>query len=116
MSLQEYDKGNSPAPQSPNLTNSSNYSSKISAFVDRAHSLNTLHLMAAFCQIFLGMAVVLVSILGMISPVWLSTMLSMFASVASMLGLYFLYTIITNMRDPDKLLGDAIRRVIDAQN
>lgn len=117
MSLQNFDKGNTPASRrTSNITNSSNYSSKISDLVNQAHSINTLHLLSAFCQIFLGTTVVLVSVLGLIQPLWLSTVLSMFASIATMLGVYFLYTTIARVQDPHKLLGDAIRRVIDAQN
>ncbi len=116
MDFHEYNKGKGPSFESSNLTNSSNYSSKLSGIVEQVHSLNTLHTLAAFCQIVLGGAVVLISLLGLIRPLWVSTILSMFASVTVMLGIYFLYTSVTKVRNPDKLLGNAIRRVIDAQN
>lgn len=116
MNLHEYNEGKGPPPRPSNLTNSSNYNSKISGIVEQAHSLNTLLIIAAFCQIFLGTAVILISILGFIRTLWLSTFLSMFASVAIMLGIYSLYITVTKVRNPDRLLGNAIRRVIDAQN
>lgn len=116
MDSHKYNERNRPPFQPSNLTNSSNYNSKISGIIEQAHSLNTLYVMAAFCQILLGIAVISISVLGFIQPIWLSTMLSMLASVTVMIGIYFLYATVTHMRDPNRLIGNAIRRVIDAQN
>lgn len=104
------------SPDSSNIVNSEKYNSKISGIIDQAHSVNTLHLMSAFCQILLGASVILLSTAGLIKPIWISTTLSMFASVATMLGLYFLYTVVFQHRDSNRLLRDAMRRIMDAKN
>lgn len=104
------------SPDSSNIANSEKFNSKFSGIIDQAHSVNTLHLMSAFCQIFLGAAVILLSTAGLVKPIWISTTLSMFASVTTMLGMYFLYTVVFQDRDSNHLLRDAMRRVMDAKN
>lgn len=104
------------SPDSSNIANSDKYNSRFSGIIDQAHSVNTLHLMSAFCQVLLGASVILISTAGLIKPAWISTSLSMFASVATMLGLYFLYTVVFQNRDSNRLLRDAMRRIMDAKN
>lgn len=88
---------------------------KISAFIDKAHSINVLHFIAGFSQMFLGIAVVVVSILGFIQPLWLSTVLSVGASITTMIGVYFCYSAVSSF-DTDILLRDAMRRIVEDQN
>jgi hypothetical protein len=116
MKIHHHNRENAPSSQSNKLTKTTNYNSKISTFVEQAHSLNALHLVAALCQIFLGSSVVLLSVIGLINPFWVSALMSMVGSVTAMIGLYFLYSIVTQLRDPNRLLRNAIRRVVDAQN
>ncbi len=103
-------------PSSSNIVNSFQYNSNVSDFVSQAHSVNTLHLMSAFCQVMLGFTVVILSTAGLVNPAWLSITLSMFASVTTMLGLYFLYTVVSRSNDTARLLRDAMRRIMDAKN
>lgn len=116
MDLHEQKGEGSLPSDSSNIANSAQHSSKVSGFMDQAHSVNTLHLISAFCQVMLGFAVVILSTAGLVNPAWLSITLSMFASVTTMLGLYFLYTVISQSKDSTRLLRDAMRRIMDAKN
>lgn len=104
------------SPESSDIVNSQKQHSRFAGMIDQAHSINTLHLMSAFCQVFLSVAVILLSATGFIKPFWLATILSMFGSVATMLGIYFLYTVVFWKRDSNRLLREAMRRIMDAKN
>lgn len=104
------------SPDSSNIANSEKYKSKFLGIIDQAHSVNTLHLISAIFQIFLGVSAIILSTAGLIRPIWLSIILSMVASVATMVGLYFLYTVVSNGRGSNHLLHDAMRRIMDAKN
>lgn len=88
---------------------------KISRLISRAHSINFLQIVAGLSQMFLGMAVVVISVLGLIQPFWLSTVMSILASVTTMIGIYFCYAAISTF-DSDTLLRNAMRRIIEEQN
>lgn len=94
----------------------SDRNSRVSNFVKQAHSLKTLHVVAGMCQVFLGLVVVTISILGFIKPLWLSTFLSMIASVTTMVGLGFLYASIHKSYNSKALLNRAMKRVMESQN
>ena len=104
------------SPNSSQIANSEKYNSTFLGIVDHAHSVNILHLISASFQIFLGLSAILLSIAGFIKPIWMSVILSMVASVATMVGIYFLYTVISGSRGADQLLHDAMRRIMDAKN
>ncbi len=91
-------------------------SSGISVFMDRVHSINGLHFVSALMQIFLGTTVVALSLLNGIQPLWLATVMTVFGSIATMSGLYFMYHVITRSGMFDSLLHKAIKRVINSQN
>jgi hypothetical protein len=88
----------------------------ISDFMDRVHSINGLHFVSAITQIFLGTSVVALSLINSIQPLWLATIMTVFGSIATMVGLYFMYSIITHSGAFDSLLHKAIKRVISSQN
>ena len=88
---------------------------KLSALIDRAHSVNFLQLVAGLSQVLLGIAVLTVSLLGLIQPFWLSTVLSIMSSVTIMIGTYFCYSAIAVL-DTDTLIRDAMRRIVEDQN
>ena len=88
---------------------------RISRFLHKIHSLQTLHIFAGFCQLLLGFAVVITAVLGLIHPIWLSTILSITASITIMTGLYFCYSAIAK-RGGNTLLHDAMRRIAERQN
>jgi hypothetical protein len=79
-------------------------------------SESLLQLSSASIQILLGLSVVAISILGLIQPLWLSTLMSMFGSVAVMAGSYNMYDAVAGKNTFDLLINHAIRRVIRSQN
>lgn len=87
----------------------------IYAIVNRIHSLNFLHVISAASLILLGTAVVTVSVLGLIKTMWVSKLMIMAASIATMVGSYLLYSIFRESKG-ETLVRKAIRRVIEAQN
>lgn len=94
----------------------SEYNSRVSRFVDRTHTLDTFYLIAGGLQIFLGVVVVTISILGLIEPLWLSKLLSMLGSVTTMIGLYLVYITVSKSYDSNSLLRDAMKRVMESKN
>lgn len=88
----------------------------ISAFMDQVHSINGLHFIAAFMQIFLGTSVVALSLINSINPLWLATIMTVLGSITTMVGLYFMYRTITHSGAFNSLLQQAINRVISSQN
>ncbi len=92
------------------------YNSHVSKFVNRTHSISTLQLIAGLCQIFLGITVVTISILGFIQPLWLSTLISMIGSVTTIVGIGFLYATIHKSYDSRALIRNAMRRVMESKN
>ena len=92
------------------------HNSRVSDFVDRTHSLHTFYLIAGSCQVLLGLAVIAVSVLGLIQPRWLSTMLIMGGSVTTMIGFYLLYITVSKSRNDNSLLRTAMKRVMEFRN
>lgn len=90
--------------------------SSFSVFFDKVHSVNGLHLLSALSQIFLGLGVVALSVLNLIQPDWIATVLTIVGSITSIVGLYFVYYILTHTDSFDSLLNKAIKRVINSQN
>ena len=90
--------------------------SSFSVFFDRVHSVNGLHLLSALSQIFLGLSVVALSVLNIIQPAWIATIMTVVGSITTTVGLYFVYYILTHTDSFDSLLNIAIKRVINSQN
>ncbi|HET8864471.1 MAG TPA: hypothetical protein VFM80_02165 [Gracilimonas sp.] len=88
----------------------------ISVFMERIHSINGLHFLSAISQIFLGTSVVALSLLNSIEPLWLATIMTVFGSITTMLGLYLMYRTIVHAGTFDTLLHKAIKRVVSSQN
>lgn len=101
---------------SKDVSNSFPGDNKIAGTMHQIHTVNTLHIVAAVALIFLSVSVVLLSVLGLIQPIWLSVTLSMIASVSTMVGLFFLYSVTFQYNDPNALLRNAMRRVLEAKN
>lgn len=87
----------------------------VSGLVGRARTVNALQLVAGFTQVFLGLAVVTISVMGLIKPFWLSTVLSIIASVTTMTGIYYCYAALSAF-NKDSLLRNAMRRIVEDQN
>ena len=110
-------KGEESIPSSSsNIAKFNHRRSKITGMVGYAHSINTFHFIAASCQVVLGGVVVLLTTLGLVQPLWLSALLSMLGSITTMIGMYFLYTVVSGRKDSTRLLRDAMRRIMDAKN
>ena len=90
--------------------------SSFSVFFDRVHSINGLHLLSALSQIVLGSCVVALSMLGVIQPGWVASIMTVVGSVTTVVGLYFVYYVLTHTDSFDSLLNKAIKRVINSQN
>jgi len=73
-------------------------------------------MVSGILQIKVGMLLVAVSILGLITPLWLSAFLSLVGSVSSMTGVFLVYHSLSSKGTFDTLINQAIKRVISAQN
>jgi hypothetical protein len=87
-----------------------------SVFFDKVHSINGLHLLSALFQIILGSLVVALSVLDIIKPVWIASIMTVVGSFATVTGMYFLYFVFSRSSTFDSLLNKAIKRVINNQN
>lgn len=94
----------------------SEHSFSFSVFFEQVHSVNTLYLIAGLCQIFLGISVITVSVLGYIQELWLSSALTMLASISTVIGFYLMYVTVSKWRDPEALLHNAMKRVMESKN
>src|SRR5699024_6582841 len=88
---------------------------RLSGLIKRFHTLKSLHILAGLCQLTLGMTVMVVAVLGLIHPVWLSTILGISAGVTAMTGIYFCHSVIVEQTN-DTLLKNAMRRITEDQN
>lgn len=98
-----------------NIKNSSR-SSRVSGFIEYTHSLLAFHMIAGICQVLLGLAVITVSVLGLVQPFWVSAALIMGGSIATMIGVYLLYITMSNVRNKNSLLRTAMNRVMEYRN
>lgn len=92
------------------------HNSAISHYVEETHSLSTFYMIAAVSQVFLGLAVVTVCVLGLIQPQWLATGLIMIASVSTMIGLYLMYITASKRNNRNSLLRNAMQRIMQHKN
>lgn len=99
----------------PNIQESTG-NSRFSNFVEQANTLNTFHFIASLCQIFLGLSVITVSILGLFDRLWISLFLTLVASATTMIGLYFLYITVSRTKGSNLLLREAMKRVMKSKN
>ncbi|PKD43937.1 hypothetical protein [Rhodohalobacter barkolensis] len=72
--------------------------------------------LAGILQILTGIALITVSVLGMITPTWLSAILSIAGSVSCMFGVLLFYFTSAKKRSFESLINQSIRRVINSQN
>ena len=87
-----------------------------SSFMFKVQAVNGLHFAAALCQVFLGTSVVALSLINSIQPLWLATIMTVFGSITTMIGLCFLYSTFNGSGAFDSILHKAIKRVINSQN
>lgn len=116
MEKHNHNEGKFISPDSSNAYRSSQKSSKITKIVSQTHTVYVLSVAASISQVFLGVAVIFLAVLGVIQPLWLSAIVSMLASATTMLGVYFLYSTVKRKRNKNELLHSAMQRVMEAQN
>ena len=83
------------------------------------NDLNTIsgfRLVSAIIQLFLGTAVVALSLLELIQPTWLATLISVIGCMAVISGLISSYSVFSNSENFNSLINKAIKRVITFQN
>lgn len=73
-------------------------------------------LLSGIIQLKVGTILVFFSILGMVEPLWISALLSIFGSILFMLGGFLIYHTITSLGSFDTVVNKAIRNAIRFQN
>jgi hypothetical protein len=86
---------------------------KLSHRIKAASPLTLISSITLFC---IGVCVVTLSIAGHINPLWLASLMSIFGSVSTMIGLYQIYELLSERSELDNLYKEAIKRVINSQN
>lgn len=79
-------------------------------------TINGFQLVSTFIQILLGTAVVALSIIELIQPVWLATIMSVLGCIAVISGLICSYNVFSSSESFNSLINKAIKRVITFQN
>lgn len=67
-------------------------------------------------QVLIGFTLVGISILGLLTPIWLSAVMSLAGSISAMAGVYLIFHTINTHGTFDSLINKAIHRVIKEQN
>jgi len=83
------------------------------------NDLNTISgfkLLSATIQIFLGTAVITLSLLSLIQPSWLATVMSVVGCMSVILGIVSYYNVFSSSENFNSLINKAIKRVITFQN
>jgi hypothetical protein len=98
------------------ISSDSAYNSRLSNFIAKAHSLQTFYFAAGLSQVLLGVGVITVAVLGLLTPMWLSVLFVMLASVTTIIGLFLLYITATKTKSKNSLLRTAMKRVMEYRN
>lgn len=73
-------------------------------------------LLSGVLLILSGLTLVSITILGFITPLWVSAVLTLLGSVSTMVGGFLIYQIVSSQDSFESLINKAIRRVVDSQN
>lgn len=73
-------------------------------------------LLSGVLLILSGLTLVSITILGFITPLWVSAVLTLLGSISSMVGVFLIYQIVSSHSSLDSLINKAIRRIVDFQN
>ncbi|MCC5932838.1 MAG: hypothetical protein LAT75_02110 [Candidatus Cyclonatronum sp.] len=110
-------------PPLGNKQRSASYSSarrkaplRLQLIARHVRSLNFFYLLSGVAQVLLGAIVTMVSILNLVSPMWLAAFLSLLGCVVTMLGVYQVYEVLNSRRSVSDLARDAIERAIQDRN
>ena len=78
--------------------------------------LNPLHLVASMLQLIVGSCVIMLAMVGLITPLWVAAIMSMLGSALFMTGGYMLYDTFKERSSVSKLARNSVRRIIREQN
>ena len=84
--------------------------------LNRFWNSNTLQVIAGSVQIVAGMSIVGITILGLLTPLWIAAILSLLGSISSMFGVYMIFQAVSSSGKFDTLINQSIKRVIRDQN
>lgn len=79
-------------------------------------SENSIFIATGAIQILTGMSMVAITILGLLTPLWLAAGLSMLGSISSMFGVYLIFHALSKTGSFDSLMNQSIKRAIRDQN
>lgn len=96
--------------------NDSIYRIGISKLMNRIHSVSSIYILAGTLQIILGLTVISVAVLGYVQPLWLSSLLTGISSISAMVGFFLVYHTVSKIHDPNLLLRNAMKRVMESKN
>jgi hypothetical protein len=84
------------------------------SLLTNSHTL--IPLLSGAVMILSGLTIVSITMLGLISSLWISVLISLLGCVSCMLGGFLIYQTVTSQGSFDGLINQAIRRVINSQN
>ncbi|MDZ7718495.1 MAG: hypothetical protein U5K72_06735 [Balneolaceae bacterium] len=73
-------------------------------------------LLSGVLLILTGLTLVSITILGFITPLWISAILTLLGSISTMVGGFLIYQVLSTQNSFETLINKAIRRVVDSQN
>ena len=76
----------------------------------------TLIFISSILEIILGAGVVFAAVAGFLEPMWFSNFITLIGSLACVVGIFLLYSIVHRDSGREQLLRDATRRIMNAQN
>lgn len=82
----------------------------------KLRTMNPFHLISASLQIVAGLCLITLAILGLITPLWVSAVMSMIGSASTVVGIFLLYDTTRERKSVENLARDSIRRIIKEQN
>src|SRR5699024_11902544 len=90
--------------------------SGIIRIINRLHPTSTIYIVSGLSQIVLGLGVIIVSFMGYLRPLWLSTVLTAVSSLSAIVGFFLVYHTVSKIHDPNELLRSAMKRVMESKN
>lgn len=90
-----------------------------SRLVEEQRSFNietTVLVLSRTLQILIGFALIGITALGLLKPIWLSSIISLEASISAITGVYLIFYFIISQGTFDSLVKKAINRAIKEQN
>lgn len=75
-----------------------------------------LPLLSGVLLLMSGLILVSITILGFITPLWISAFLTLFGSISSMVGVFLIYQTVSSRNTFETLVTKAIRRAVKSQN